>query len=306
MFAQYSMAAYCPTLHDGFDRSEICANSLERSCPNFDNTTTVAEFLNQDFYGVGGYVASNPNRRHIVVAFKGSDTLFDAHTDVSKGLVPSNDLCPGCFAHSGFYTALSRLRAHLEHALRAELRKPGRRNYRIVITGHSLGGALATLAGLWLRNRGIRCDIYTYGAPLVGNAALASHLSSQPGFTARVTNGHDLVTAIPQWSWLWSKPYAHNFPEYWYDHGLDGGRRQYEGSRPRRCWDSKECSSSQCYSLWRWLTYRGCSLADHQMYGGPFDPCAAASDLRRGRSLRDRLRGRPDVKKVANMLNRFR
>ncbi|PFH58569.1 hypothetical protein XA68_13495 [Ophiocordyceps unilateralis] len=227
MFAQYSMAAYCPTLHDGFDRSDICSNSLERSCPNFDNTTTVAEFLNNDFYGVGGYVAANPNRRHIVVAFKGSDTMFDMYTDVSKGLVACQDLCHGCSAHSGFYTALTRIKDRLEQAVRAELKKAGRKGYRVVVTGHSLGGALASLAGVYLRNRGIRCDIYTYGAPLVGNAALASHIASQKGFTGRVTNARDLVTAIPQWSWRF-QPYAHSFPEYWYSNGLDGGERQYE------------------------------------------------------------------------------
>ncbi|RDA84071.1 hypothetical protein CP532_0778 [Ophiocordyceps camponoti-leonardi (nom. inval.)] len=313
MFAQYSMAAYCPTLYDGFDQSDVCSNSLERSCANFDNTTTVTEFLNNDVYGVGGYVASNPNRRHLVVAFKGSDTMFDYITDASKKLVES-DLCQGCLAHNGFYTALTRLKNHLRRAVEDELRKPGRENYRVVVTGHSLGGALATLAGIYLRNVGIRCDIYTYGAPLVGNEVLANHLTNQPGFTGRVTNGQDLVTAIPQSSWSpwWS--YAHNYPEYWYDRRLDGETRQYELKKPRRCDDYKKCSSSQCFTWSRFFTFRGCSVTDHWQYGAGFDPCTAPPppvQERKGRSgwsgLRDRVRKRllsllPRVEKIYKML----
>lgn len=66
----------------------MCSNPYDGACPNFKGTTTVKEFLNDDFYGVGGFIASNPTRRHTVVVFKGTGSIFDVHTDVSKGLTP--------------------------------------------------------------------------------------------------------------------------------------------------------------------------------------------------------------------------
>ncbi|RDA91339.1 hypothetical protein CP533_0016 [Ophiocordyceps camponoti-saundersi (nom. inval.)] len=273
-FARYSMAAYCPTLYDGFDASDVCSNSQERSCSDFDRTTTTREFLNNVAYGVGGFVASNPNRRHIVAAFKGSDTMFDYITDVSKQLVAS-ELCEGCLAHKGFYSALLLLEEKLVSSVRAELMKAGQENYRVVVTGHSLGGAIATLAGIHLRNQNISCDIYTYGAPLVGNWELANHISSQDGFTGRITNGQDVVTAIPQISWSPRWTYAHSYPEYWYDKRLGGVNRQYETNQPRRCENYDDCSSSQCFGWFHFLrTWTGCSVTDHWQYGAGFDPCS--------------------------------
>lgn len=79
-------AAHCAALHDGFDRMPVCDNLYDSACPKFANTTTVHEFRNDRMWGVGGFIASNPTRRHVVVAFKGTDSLFDYATEMSKGM----------------------------------------------------------------------------------------------------------------------------------------------------------------------------------------------------------------------------
>lgn len=78
----------------------------------------------------------------------------------------------------------------------------------ILVTGHSLGGALATLLGTWLvdetttwglRPHGINFKIYTFAAPTVGNGAYATYADAQRanpqvGFDAyRVLNTRDVV-----------------------------------------------------------------------------------------------------------------
>jgi len=45
--------------------------------------------------------------------------------------------------------------------------------YQLLITGHSMGGALATLLGLSYQNHGKSPLIITFGQPRVGNPAFA-------------------------------------------------------------------------------------------------------------------------------------
>lgn len=71
-------------------------------------------------------------------------------------------------------------------------RRPGR---RVWFTGHSLGGALATLAAdRYARTTGI----YTFGAPRVGNRAFAKAFRA-PAF--RIVNNNDIVSWLPP-PWL--------------------------------------------------------------------------------------------------------
>ncbi len=86
----------------------------------------------------------------------------------------------------------------------------------MVATGHSLGGAVATLAAAYLRAAGNAVDLYTYGSPRVGNDAFANFVSAQAGLEIRVTHLDDPVPRLPPL--LFS--YRHTSPEYWlYDGG---------------------------------------------------------------------------------------
>jgi hypothetical protein len=71
-------------------------------------------------------------------------------------------------------------------------------DFKVIATGHSLGGALASLAAGELRKAGIVTDLYTYGAPKIGLKALSEKLdSSAMGQTFRVTHKNDPVPKLP-------------------------------------------------------------------------------------------------------------
>lgn len=73
-------------------------------------------------------------------------------------------------------------------------------NSRLYLTGHSLGGAAATLTGARLISMGIhpeQVEIITFGAPAVGNAAFATKFEPVLHLT-RVVNSGDTVTGILQ------------------------------------------------------------------------------------------------------------
>jgi hypothetical protein len=89
--------------------------------------------------------------------------------------------------HLGFYGAYIALRQSAEDAARAVNVDPS----GCVITGHSLGAAIATLC--WADYP--VSDLMTFGCPRVGNADFARELWN--GQTVRVINARDLVPDAP-------------------------------------------------------------------------------------------------------------
>jgi hypothetical protein len=94
----------------------------------------------------------------------------------------------------------------------------GTREYSVVLTGHSIGGAVATLAATELRTMGYKADLYTYGSPRAGNEAFAAFTTDQaPGLGGnyRMTHVNDPVPQLPP-TWI---GYQHIAPEYWLKEG---------------------------------------------------------------------------------------
>jgi putative lipase involved disintegration of autophagic bodies len=80
----------------------------------------------------------------------------------------------------------------------------------IWITGHSLGGALALLAAWRCKRKFVPVhQIYTFGAPMVGNVETAEAIDRElPDRIFRYVNDHDPVPKLPSLSLLANK-YGH-------------------------------------------------------------------------------------------------
>lgn len=128
--------------------------------------------------------------------------------------VPS-DLCFGCLVHTGFYASWAEVSERVMAGVRAAV--AANPSYQIVVTGHSLGGAVATLAAAYIRKAGIAADLYTYGSPRVGNLLFADYVTKQAGAEYRITHTDDPVPRLPPIV----LNYAHVSPEYWIDPGSD-------------------------------------------------------------------------------------
>ena len=71
-------------------------------------------------------------------------------------------ICYLCTVHSGFWTTFQLT----EESVKAKLKEVAglHKDYKIIATGHSLGGALATLAAVVFRqDLNLAIDLYTYG-----------------------------------------------------------------------------------------------------------------------------------------------
>jgi triacylglycerol lipase len=81
-------------------------------------------------------------------------------------------------------------------------------NCRIWLTGHSLGGALASLTAVRLGGRA--SGLYTFGAPRIGDAVFAARVGSLlKEASMRYVNDRDVVTHVPPEQFAHPHRYTH-------------------------------------------------------------------------------------------------
>lgn len=148
-----------------------------------------------------GYIAIShePFAERIVVAFRGTysiaNTIVDLsvatqeylpypaednddpnHTGPDRDPPPKETKCTNCTVHAGFLTSWRNTRdIILSHLRDAREKHP---EYQLVLVGHSLGGAVAALAGLELKLRGWNPTVTTFGEPRIGNTGLAKFIDA--------------------------------------------------------------------------------------------------------------------------------
>jgi hypothetical protein len=125
-------------------------------------------------------------------------------------------ICPTCAASAGFWSSWLEAQNNTLAAIkRAQAQYP---DYKVIATGHSLGGALAALAAGVLRSQGTSVDLYTYGQPKIGLESIAEYISNtDKGQTFRVTHKNDPVPKLPPALLL----YRHTTPEYYITSGVN-------------------------------------------------------------------------------------
>jgi triacylglycerol lipase len=166
------------------------------------------------------YIGQNEN--HIVVAFRGSEepTSLDGLKDwlltnamnlliQPQGPLGADFAAAGVGArfHQGFVSALSEIWDPVYSEVDGLLKEKDR---PLWVTGHSLGGALAVLASwLFLRKTINVHQVYTFGAPMVGNKDAAEAINREfGGKLSRYANAPDPVPLLPMMS-LIANDYSH-------------------------------------------------------------------------------------------------
>jgi hypothetical protein len=134
----------------------------------------------------------------IVVTFRGTDNFSNIISDLKflTDDLTSLDGCDGCKVHSGFLESFN----GNQQAIDLELKnlKDLYPNSKLIITGHSYGGAVATIEASYLQKQGIDVSLITFGSPRVGNKEYAEFLNTTiKGQNIRVTYLEDPVISIP-------------------------------------------------------------------------------------------------------------
>ena len=142
LMSQYAAASYCPANTDSPGTLITCSDEL---CPLVEaaHAKTVAEFQNMGTSDGTGFIAIDDMNERVIVVFRGSRSLPNWYQNFKVWKV-STGWCPECNVHKGFWDSWVQAREEVIKVLKQAVRsRPG---YRLAIAGHSLGGAVSTLA----------------------------------------------------------------------------------------------------------------------------------------------------------------
>ncbi|TVU47045.1 hypothetical protein EJB05_06623 [Eragrostis curvula] len=173
------------------------------------------------------FVGVDHNLNAIIVAIRG--TQENSIQNWIKDLVWKQvDLnypnLPNAKVHTGFYSSYNNtlLRPAITNAVRKARKLYG--DINIIITGHSMGGAIASFCALDLAsNFGSKdVNLMTFGQPRVGNAAFASYFAEIVPNTIRVTHERDIVPHLPPYFFFLPQLTYRHFPREVWEHDVDG------------------------------------------------------------------------------------
>jgi triacylglycerol lipase len=142
--------------------------------------TVVKQFFSSDKDKPFGILLENQDLQ--LLLFRGSISDYEKQLDLLYQQV--NFISFKC--HAGFLKLYSELRAQIHDALGS---KP------LVIGGHSLGGAVASLCMVDLFNKKKNCVLYTFGSPRVFDPSIENLDKSLVHY--RVFNTTDVIPTLP-------------------------------------------------------------------------------------------------------------
>lgn len=118
--------------------------------------------------------------------------------EASAAALPATE----AWVHSGFLGAYDSVRSAVLGLVDATLAGEDTSQWSVVLTGHSLGGALATLCAHDLAHRTWsappRLVMYNYGSPRLGNKVFAAEFNRAVPNAWRVVNNNDAVVTVPR------------------------------------------------------------------------------------------------------------
>ncbi|KAF6989908.1 hypothetical protein CFC21_007185 [Triticum aestivum] len=219
--AEYTSAVYTN------DLSQLFTWTCEK-CGDLTEGFEVIELIIDVKNCLEAYVGFASDMNAVVVAFRGTqensiqnwiEDLFWKQLDFDyPGMTEAK-------VHSGFYSAYhnTTLRDGVINGIQKTREAYG--NIPIMVTGHSMGGAMASFCALDLIvNYGLKdVTLLTFGQPRIGNAVFATHFKKYLPNAIRVTNAHDIVPHLPPYYQYFPQKTYHHFPrEVWvHNIGLD-------------------------------------------------------------------------------------
>ncbi|KAJ7887706.1 alpha/beta-hydrolase [Mycena leptocephala] len=143
------------------------------------------------------YIAHDAVDQSLVVAHEGTDAknILSILNDAQFGLAERST--ENITVHDGFQQTFERTGDSLLAGVMDGLKSTGVK--KIVVTGHSLGAALATMAAVMIKDAvdpSVDVSMTGFGLPRGGNQGWADFLDSQLGLTF-VSNQNDLVPTVP-------------------------------------------------------------------------------------------------------------
>jgi len=142
-------------------------------------------------------------RDYNFIAFRGSKTRTKSVSGIQTGvqnwltnldheLIPFPNTPTGCKVHNGLFGAYTSLRDKTFEYLK------GMPNKKLIITGHSRGGAMAHMAAYELKKAGFDLEVITFGSPRIANKEMVvEYTKFLKNHSYRVVHSGDFIPHTP-------------------------------------------------------------------------------------------------------------
>eukprot|EP00048_Salpingoeca_helianthica_P015336 m.226243 g.226243 ORF g.226243 m.226243 type:complete len:317 (-) comp16901_c0_seq1:40-990(-) len=168
-----------------------------KAVPYIKYVGVVSDLITSTF----GFVAVDLNTKTTYISFRGSINIPNWVTNFE--FIKARDWvdAPDAKLHSGFYHAYLKVRDQLKKLLADKvLNGTCPSCTRVVVTGHSLGAALAGICAMDLRvlfGSQLYIELVNFGMPRTGNEAFFRDYPRFVNFTRRVVHQNDIVPHLP-------------------------------------------------------------------------------------------------------------
>ena len=123
-----------------------------------------------------------------IIIIRGTANASNVESDANIAL--ELDVRAGIYLHKGFRDASTTIMQILDEQYTVE--------QTVYVTGHSLGGAVAQILGMWYHKRGKNVQIFSYGSPKVSSQVMSG---GQPTHW-RVVRRSDPIPFMPPWPYI--------------------------------------------------------------------------------------------------------
>jgi len=238
-------------------QAAYCVSSIsEWNCYTCSDSIEVMDLIENG--GVRVLNALDHENEKIIVGFRGSSNIQNWVDNIQISHISPYINYDNVSVDKGFYKALNYVKEPLYKNIDSMMQSYP--NYNILITGHSLGGALSTITGFEIVYiNGVKpekIELITFGSPRVGNKAFKQYMQSM-GLSWRTTHYYDIVPHVPE-EFL---DYIHISQEIWYNEQNNGYKIcDDEYSEDDSC--SNSCAPTKCTSTSDHLNYINISMGN--------------------------------------------
>jgi len=202
-WSKYANAAYC----------DVTDWKCGAACDTKETKNTrLIKFFRNNPRGNNAYVAINDQEKAIIVSYRGTSdvqSFFQNFEFIQSPFFDNNN----AKVHSGFLKTYKSTRDEITKLIKKLVSENP--TYKVVVTGHSLGGALGVFQTLDLVGTpGLNSSnlfTYTYGEPRAGNQEFAKLVEKTGLKFSRVINKADIVPHLPPIKFN----YEHYGPQFW-------------------------------------------------------------------------------------------
>ncbi|MCE7733532.1 MAG: lipase family protein [Candidatus Heimdallarchaeota archaeon] len=153
------------------------------------------------------------NKSTLYIVFRGTESIRDVMYDFMfiKKNFPDN--ATSFFrpkVHHGFLYTFQSVEKMLFDKIKDLIAE---NQYKIYVTGHSLGAALAVLCAFELKNKlNINSTMYNFGCPRIGNRSFVKLYNKKVPDSFRIVNNDDSITNLPKLGYKHVKTLIYIYP----------------------------------------------------------------------------------------------